>query len=81
MTKVLPKPDSIEFNNETLYRLDRDLLLNGMFVLSHFTLEGCIKSIAKPDSVHKGGTEIIAEFGEDDYELYFGESYINAGHG
>jgi len=77
----LPRPDSIVSNDKTLYMLDRDLMLNGMFVLTPFTIEKCIESVAKPDSIHKGGPEIIAEFGHDDYGLYFDKSYINVGHG
>lgn len=80
-SKTLPIPDSMEFNNMMFYLLDRDLMLNGMFVLDTFFIERCYQSIAKPDSVLRGGPKIIAEFGVDDFDIYIGKSNINAGHG
>lgn len=76
-----PSPDSILHNDKYYYRLDRDLMLNEMFVLDTFYLERCYLSIAKPDSVHRGGPEIIEEFGVDDFDIYIGKSTIYAGHG
>lgn len=74
-------PDSILQNNKYYYRLEDDLMLNGMFVEDTFFLKRCYLSIAKPDSVHRGGPEIIKEFGVDDFDIYIGKSVIYAGHG
>ena len=77
----IPIPDSILYNNRYSYRLDRDLMLNGMFVLDTFHLDRCFQSIGRPDSVHRGGPKIIEEFGVDDFDIYTGKSIIYAGHG
>lgn len=76
-----PKADSLISNNETLYILEGDLMVNRMFVRDSFILQKCFSSIGKPDSIHRGGPEIIAEFGVDDFDLFYGKSTIHAGHG
>ena len=77
----LAMPDSILQNNKYYYRLEDDLMLNGMFIQDTFYLKRCYLSIAKPDSVHRGGPLIIKEFGVDDFDIYIGKSHIYAGHG
>jgi len=77
----LPQADSLQSANGTLYRLEHDLRLNGMFVCDTFVLEEWNQSSVKPDSIHFGGPEIIEEFGVDDFDLFFGKSVVNAGHG
>ncbi len=74
-------PDSILRNDQYYYRLESDLMLNGMFVLDSFSLKRCILSIAKPDSVHKVGREIKEKFGVDYFDIYIGKSSIHAGNG
>lgn len=77
----LPQGDSLQSPIGTLYRLERDLRLNGMFVCDTFVLEKWSQSSLKPDSIHFGGPDIIEEFGVDDFNLFFGKSVVNAGHG
>lgn len=77
----LPQGDSIQSNHGILYRLKNDLRLNGIFVCDTFILEKWNQPMDMPDSVHFGGPEIIEEFGVNDFDLFFGKSVINAGHG
>jgi len=77
----LTMPDSIFQNNKYFYRLEEDLMLNGMRISDTFYLKRCYESIAKPDSVHRGGAQIIKEFGVDDFDIYLGKSVIYAGYG
>lgn len=37
--------------------------------------------LGQPDSIRRGGAEIIEEFGYDDYDLWYGKNCINVGHG
>lgn len=76
ITKFLIKPDSIIIDSDMFYKLDRDLMLNGRFVLDSFTLENCYNSIAKPDSIYRVGTTFKKGFKVDNYDLYFGKSLI-----
>lgn len=46
-----------------------------------FDLEAFIEKVGQPDKIERGGPEIIEEFGVDDFDLYYGESFVNAGHG
>jgi hypothetical protein len=55
--------------------------INGISVLDTFELEKYMDVLGQPDSIKKGGPEIIEEFGHDDYDLWYGENWINAGHG
>lgn len=77
----LTRPDSINIEGNYFYKLTNDLRINNQFVLDSFILDKSIDRIGKPDSIHRGGPEIIAEFGADDYDLFFGKSIISAGHG
>ncbi len=66
---------TLVFSTDTIYNI------NGISVLDTFELETYINVLGRPDSIIRGGTEIIEEFGYDDYELWYGENHISAGHG
>lgn len=55
--------------------------INGISALDTFDLKKYIKVLGQPDSIRRGGAEIIEEFGYDDYDLWYGKNFINAGHG
>lgn len=55
--------------------------INGISVLDAFELNTYINILGQPDSIIRGGQEIIDEFGHDDYDLWYGESLIIAQHG
>ena len=80
-TKLSKQPDSTLVNGVFHYKLERDLMINGRLVSDTFILGKAISSLGKPDSIRRGGPEIRAEFGADDYTLYYGKSAIQAGHG
>jgi len=55
--------------------------INGISTLDTFNLKKYIEVIGKPDSIKRGGDAIIKEFGHDDYQLWYNNSWISAGHG
>lgn len=64
-----------------VFSTDLTYNINGISVLDTFELDTYINVIGQPDSIMRGGPEIIEEFGHDDYELWYGKNQINAGHG
>ena len=63
------------------YKTDVSFLLNGISLNDTFNLDEYISVLGKPDSIKKGGIEIINEFGFDDYNLWYGKDWLSAGHG
>lgn len=63
------------------YSTDLAFTINKISVLDTFKLATYIDVLGRPDSIIKGGPEIIEEFGFDDYDLWYGESSMSAGHG
>lgn len=64
-----------------VYSTDLVFNINGISVLDTFELTKYINVLGHPDSISKGGAQIIEEFGFDDYDLWYGENWIGAGHG
>ena len=54
--------------------------INGISTNDTFNLEIYIKKLGNPDSLKKGGPDIIEEFGHDDYFLWYGKNYLYGGH-
>ena len=63
------------------YYFDRSLEINGLPVTLEFNLESIKSRLGEPDSVILGGPQIVKEFGFDDYWLFYGDDFIDAGHG
>ncbi len=88
-TNNKPKPnESIKSTKEDMHEQKHDFFstdleynVNGISVLDTFELEKYIEVLGQPDSIKRGGTAIIEEFGHDDYDLWYGKNWINAGHG
>lgn len=62
-------------------QLENEVELNGFNISDSFDLDLFIEKNGEPDSIWFGGPEIIEEFGVDDFELFYGQSVVSAGHG
>ncbi len=66
--------DSISFILKT------EFTLKGMPTNDKFDYNKFVEKLGKPDKLWRGGPEIIAEFGCDDFMLTFSKNQIWAGH-
>lgn len=73
--KNKPETQVSVFYTDSVYNI------NGISVLDTFELDTYINVLGQPDSMRRGGAEIIEEFGHDDYDLWYDKNWISAGHG
>lgn len=64
-----------------VYKTEIDYTLNHVSLTDTFNLNKYIEELGQPDSLKRGGKEIIEEFGHDDYNLWYGKNSLSAGHG
>lgn len=60
---------------------EKVVVINGISVLDSFNIDTYIEKIGEPDTVIRGGQEIIEEFGADDFDLIYNSNRLVAGHG
>lgn len=68
-------------STRAFYKTDISYTLNRISLTDTFNLNKYIEELGQPDSLKRGGKEIIEEFGHDDYNLWYGKNSLNAGHG
>jgi len=73
--------DEINDQKSNFFSTDLIYNVNGMSALDTFDIKKYIRVLGQPDSIKRGGAAIIEEFGYDDYNLWYGKNWINAGHG
>lgn len=73
--------DEVSEKKRDFFSTDLAYNVNGISALDTFDLKKYIKVLGQPDSIRRGGAEIIEEFGYDDYDLWYSKNCINAGHG
>ncbi|MBZ9627748.1 hypothetical protein LB450_06505 [Psychroflexus sp. CAK1W] len=67
-------------SNDTInFFLKTEFKINGIPTNDKFDYDRYIEVLGKPDLEKRGGPEIIAEFGCDDFRLMFSENQIIAG--
>jgi hypothetical protein len=73
--------ESKKTSSEKYYDTKETFCLNGINLLDTFSFNKYVKFLGKPDSFTKSGKEIYDEFGYHDYNLFYGNNELNAGHG
>ena len=63
------------------FETDINYTLNHISLTDTFNLNKYIEELGQPDSLKRGGKDIIEEFGHDDYNLWYGKNSLSAGHG
>ncbi len=70
-----------DLSTREFYKTDINYTINNISLTDTFNLNKYTEQLGQPDSIKLGGKEIIEEFGHDDYNVWYGENSLSAGHG
>ena len=77
--ETLNENSHIKSQDSISFILDTEFTIKGILTNSKFNYDKYIEVLGKPDKDLRGGSEVIAEFGCDDFMLTFSKNRIWAG--